>query len=105
MDQNMIGRCGAYCGTCAWKEGTGCPGCQFAQGSLFWGECAIARCSIDKGIEHCGFCPDLPCSILQDAFNHPEHGDNGERLANLIGWAQGRKTYLELGTFPVQKGR
>ena len=99
MDRALIARCGAYCGSCEWKEKTGCPGCQAAQGTMFWGECRVAVCSIGKGIEHCGLCPDLPCDILQQAFDDPEHGDKGERLANLKAWARGADTYIELGTF------
>lgn len=103
MIRDLIGRCGAYCGTCDWREETHCPGCQSCQGSLFWGECAIARCSIGREIEHCGFCPDLPCGLLQEAFTHPEHGDHGERLANLKAWASGEQTFIVLGTFPARR--
>ena len=99
MDRELIGRCGAYCGVCEWKEKTNCPGCQRAKGNMFWGQCLIATCSIEKGIEHCGFCSSLPCDRLQQAFEHPEHGDSGERLANLRAWARGEDTYIELGTF------
>ena len=102
MDRALMGRCGAYCGACEWKEKTNCLGCQMAEGNMFWGECQVARCSIEKGIDHCGLCPDLPCSTLQEAFDHPEHGDNGERLANLRAWARGEDSYAELGTFPSQ---
>ncbi len=42
---------------------------------------------------------DLSCEALQQAFDHPEHGDNGERLANLRAWAKGEDTYYEIGTF------
>jgi hypothetical protein len=66
---------------------------------MFWGECQVARCSIEKGIEHCGLCSSLPCDTLQEAFDHPEHGDKGERLANLKAWATGEDSYIELGTF------
>lgn len=90
--------CGAYCGTCEWKEKTNCPGCQLSQGKMFWGECQMASCAINKGFKHCGSCEELPCSKLQEAFNNPEHGDNGERLINLKNWAMGKETYMELRT-------
>ena len=67
---------------------------------MFYGECGVAKCCYDKGYLHCGFCPDLPCTELQQAFNHPEHGDHGERLANLKNWAKGDETILRLRTFP-----
>jgi len=71
---------------------------------MFWGECSVAKCSLEKGIEHCGFCSNLPCDLLKAAFDNPEHGDNGERLANLEAWARGEDSYIELGTFPAQNG-
>jgi hypothetical protein len=99
MDRRLIARCGAYCGDCEWKEKMNCVGCQMANGNMFWGECRVARCSIEKGIEHCGLCSSVPCDMLQEAFDHPEHGDNGERLANLTAWARGEDSYVRLGTF------
>ena len=54
------------------------------------------RCSMENAL----FCPDLPCTELQQAFDNPEHGDHGERLANLKNWAKGDETILRLKTFP-----
>jgi hypothetical protein len=96
MDKQMIAMCGAYCGACEWKEQTNCPGCQTAQGKMFWGECSVAKCSIEKDHNHCGHCSKLPCENLQSAFDNPEHGDNGERLINLKNWKAGVETYLEI---------
>jgi len=28
MDENQVAMCGAFCGTCDWKEKTGCQGCE-----------------------------------------------------------------------------
>lgn len=92
----MISVCGAYCGDCDWKEKTNCPGCQQSASKMFWGECLVASCSIEKGYIHCGLCSELPCEKLQDAFNNPEHGDNGERLMNLKAWANGKDIYMQL---------
>jgi hypothetical protein len=104
MDKTQIGMCGAYCGTCKWKAKTGCAGCQACGGKMFWGTCAVAACCLGKGISHCGHCKDLPCDLLEGFFNNGEHGDNGERLANLKAWAAGKDEFIELGTFPA-KGR
>jgi len=93
VDPSQVACCGTYCGDCTWKAKTGCTGCKAAGGEMFWGECAVARCAISKGHAHCGLCGDLPCATLQAAFDHPEHGDNGERLANLQAWARGEQTY------------
>ena len=48
MDKSQMACCGTYCGDCAWKEKTGCKGCQDAGGNMFWGECAVAKCAIEK---------------------------------------------------------
>jgi hypothetical protein len=96
MDQEMMAMCGAYCGSCEWKPKTQCPGCFNAKGKMFWGVCDVAKCALEKGFRHCGLCPDVPCQTLQQYFDHPEHGDNGERLANLKAWAQGETTYQAL---------
>ena len=96
MDRSQMAFCGTYCGDCAWKEKTGCKGCQDAKGNMFWGECAVAKCAIEKKLAHCGACSELPCAKLQAVFDSPEHGDKGQRLANLRGWAKGDDTYIEV---------
>jgi hypothetical protein len=99
MDAEMMGMCGTYCGACAWKEKMNCPGGQASQGRMFWGECKVARCAVEKGCAHCGLCPDLVCGKLRDAFSTPGHEDHGERLDNLKGWAEGKSKYINLGTY------
>ncbi len=102
MDKELIAMCGAYCGTCAWKEKANCSSCQDYKGKMFWGTCQVAVCCTDKGLLHCGLCPDVPCTVLQEAFDHPEHGDNGERLANLKAWTKGEYSVIELGSFKTK---
>ena len=63
---------------------------------MLFRSCAVAKCAIAKGVEHCGLCPEAPCEKLQAAFDNPEHGDKGERLANLKGWAAGKDTYTKV---------
>lgn len=104
FDATLIARCGAYCGDCTYKEPMRCPGCLDAQGDMFHGTCEVAKCSLSKGYTHCGTCPDLPCDALQAAFDEPEHGDGGERLANLQAWARGERSYIRLGTYPRDGG-
>ncbi len=96
VDKEMMAKCGAYCGDCDWKEKTNCPGCQEAKGAMFYGQCDVAACATEKRLYHCGLCADMPCNTLQQCFDHPEHGDRGERLANLKAWARGEETYLKL---------
>jgi hypothetical protein len=69
---------------------------------MFWGECIVAKCCNGKALLHCGLCPELSCAELQQAFDHPEHGDYGERLANLKNWTKGDNTVIKLRTFPKE---
>lgn len=96
MKAEMMAYCGTYCETCDWKEKMNCKGCKAHAGEVFWGSCKIAVCSIEKGLNHCGECPDLPCEKLESAFNDPEHGDKGERITNLRMWAKGEPSMLKV---------
>lgn len=96
MDKNLIAFCGAYCGTCEWKDKMNCKGCKECKSHMFWGQCDKAKCCIAKGFEHCGYCPDMPCKKLLTLFNDPEHGDSGARLNNLKNWANGKYIYEKL---------
>lgn len=96
MDKNMIAYCGTYCGVCEWKKLTGCNGCKANAGKMFWGECDKAKCCISKGLDHCGQYENLPCEMLRDLFNDPEHGDGGARLRNLQNWKNGIFSYEKL---------
>lgn len=98
MDKEMIAYCGTYCGACKWREKTGCKGCKANAGVMFWGECDKAKCCIEKGYEHCGECPELPCEKIQALIDDPEHGDNGRdvRLRNLRNWKAGNYVFCEL---------
>ncbi|MGV8145756.1 MAG: DUF3795 domain-containing protein [Alkaliphilus sp.] len=88
MNEDMMAFCGTYCETCDWKEKMNCKGCKGHMSNVFWGKCLVASCAIEKKLNHCGECDELPCTLLQEAFDHPEHGDNGERLINLKKWAR-----------------
>lgn len=101
MKKDMMAYCGTYCEKCDWKEKMSCKGCKEHASNVFWGNCAIASCAIEKKLNHCGECDKLPCSLLQDAYNNPEHGDNGERLLNLQKWAKGEESCLKVRT--IQK--
>jgi len=60
--------CGLYCGTCESyeKEGSGiCRACAYQLGLAAEGECRIFQCCIaQRGLEHCGLCPDFPCQLF-----------------------------------------
>lgn len=86
MNREMMAYCGTYCEECKWKDKTNCKGCKANKGNMFWGECDKAVCCIEKKLEHCGECAQMPCSKLLELFNDPEHGDKGTRLTNLKNW-------------------
>ncbi len=96
MNKDLMAYCGTYCETCDWKEEFNCPGCKGCEGKVFWGTCKIAMCAINKGIDHCGECSEVPCSKLIDAYNSKDHGDDGERLTNLKCWADGKVSMLSV---------
>ncbi len=105
MEKSMQAYCGTYCGTCAWREKTGCKGCKANAGEMFWGTCDKAKCCIAKGLDHCGDCGEMPCAMLQDLFNDPEHGDGGERLRNLQSWRRGEATFQQLNNAAQETAR
>lgn len=96
MNEEMMAYCGTYCETCDWKEKMNCKGCKKHEGKVFWGNCAIAECARSKDLSHCGECEDMPCEKLKDAYNNKDHGDNGERLANLIKWSNNEISTLKV---------
>lgn len=105
MDKNMIAFCGTYCGVCEWKDKIGCKGCKGNKGEMFWGECDKAKCCMEKGFEHCGECPDMPCRKLKELFGDAEHGDGGARLHNLNNWKAGNYVYEKLGNLAQEKAK
>lgn len=63
---------------------------------MFWSKCKKAKCCTSKGYEHCGECPDLPCTELKLLFGDREHGNEGVRLRNLLNWKSGKNTFERL---------
>lgn len=105
IDKKMIAFCGTYCGVCEWKDKIGCKSCKANRGIMFWGECDKAKCCMEKGLEHCGECSDMPCQKLRDLFDDPEHGDRGARLRNLKNWKDGIYAYEKLGNAAQEKAK
>lgn len=48
--------CGNSCESCTKKEKLQCPGCRVGPGRRYGAECAIAKCSITKGLHCCEDC-------------------------------------------------
>jgi len=86
MADPVMGRCGIDCEKCQYREPRNCPGCHATDGTLYWGECDVAKCCIGRDLEHCGQCQEFPCKTLNDYACDPTHGDQGRRIANLREW-------------------
>lgn len=81
-------RCGILCGACEYRQQTGCPGCTQIT-KPFWGEaCPVKDCCERKNLEHCGLCPEFPCSVLHQFAYDPKQGDNGARIQQCAAWAE-----------------
>lgn len=83
-------RCGLHCTGCAWRTSHGCGGCIETMGEPFHGRCPIAACAQQKGLTHCGQCPQIPCDALYGySYLDPEHGDKpqGARVQVCRNWA------------------
>lgn len=63
MDEELLGKCGYYCGQCPSYLAGKCKGC--TKGNV-GGECYARDCALNKGILSCGHCDDFPCQTLQD---------------------------------------
>jgi len=81
-------RCGLLCGECDYRKSCGCGGCIETNRHPFHGECPVAKCCQDKGFEHCGECPDIPCRLLTEYSYDPENGDKpaGARIVQCKKW-------------------
>lgn len=78
-----ISRCGIHCDDCEYKEEMSCPTCHEAGGKVFWGDCKLALCSIERNLIHCGECKEFVCDNLHGFSYAEENGDNGLRIKNL----------------------
>ncbi len=81
-------RCGIICNLCEYQKTVGCKGCVNIE-KPFWGEsCPVKSFCESKGKEHCGECPDFPCSLLQQFAYEKEHGDDGRRIEQCRRWCK-----------------
>lgn len=65
MGAYSYGYCGMPCALCTRYRTVGasrCPGCS-ADG-YYTEACKVHRCCREKGLDHCGSCPDFPCVRL-----------------------------------------
>ncbi len=88
MAEQIESRCGLYCSDCDYRVKMNCPGCIKANGKMFWGECELFKCCVEKELQHCGQCSDFPCDKLKAFAYDEKQGDNGQRIQNLEKWNQ-----------------
>lgn len=84
----IYSRCGLCCSQIKHLENDcdcNCKGCTNIE-NPFWGVCDIKNCCEQKGFEHCGLCPEMPCDKLSDYANY----DNppGARIEQLKKWCE-----------------
>ena len=60
--------CGEYCLRCLPTVESRCRGCAYELGRTPDSDCAIFQCAVaERGIEHCGLCPDFPCDLFRSS--------------------------------------
>ena len=65
MKRVQAAACGHFCGDCDAYLDNSCCGCGYQLGETPCGECALFQCCIvERGLEHCGLCLDLPCQLF-----------------------------------------
>lgn len=79
-------RCGKRCSICPSRAEFNCDGCLSEKPFLASEECEIKLCCEKKGLEHCGDCPDFPCSMLKNMSYDEDDGDDGEQILNCKHW-------------------
>ena len=81
-------RCGLLCQACEYREKMDCKGC-IVIAKPFWGDaCPVKTCCEGKKLEHCGWCPDFPCALLNQFSYDEKQGDNGKRIEQCKKWAE-----------------
>jgi hypothetical protein len=65
LRRRLAAVCGRNCELCDAYQECRCCGCGYQLGQTPRGECAIFRCcTVERGLAHCGLCPDLPCQLF-----------------------------------------
>ncbi len=64
INRRQAAVCGRYCGACPPYLDGSCCGCGYQLGQTCHGECAVFVCCVcERGLEHCGLCPDFACQV------------------------------------------
>jgi len=96
LDSNLASPCGTYCGECKHYKQR-CPGCGYVKGKPFWGECHFYSCVREKGVEHCGLCPDFLCHYFLTIYDPNEGRERIFYRAGQLAYRKkiGTKAWLE----------
>lgn len=109
--EKLIACCGKSCSTCP-SHGTHCKGCTITSGEPCWAAqvnlktCYFYSCCVlDKQLQHCGECNELPCPLFyalqEPSISEKEHFQNVEdRVARLREYARMKKP-LHIAGFPM----
>lgn len=76
----MFSLCGLNCVLCAMHVGDYCPGCGGGEGNQ---SCAIARCSLGRGVEFCADCAEYPCARYEGFDDADSFVPHSRRRADL----------------------
>ena len=61
MDENLLSKCGFYCGACPTYTAGGCRGCEEEHTA---GDCFTRDCVKGKHLPFCGACEQFPCDAI-----------------------------------------
>lgn len=59
--QNLIGKCGFYCGSCPTYTKKECSGCRMSHTK---GDCFTFDCVDKQKVDYCGLCDNFPCDEI-----------------------------------------
>lgn len=63
MNDDLLGKCGFYCGSCPTNLAAKCSGCMKEHAK---GDCFTRDCVILKNLQFCGECPQFPCKTIME---------------------------------------
>ncbi len=82
-DLSLIGYCGVDCAACPDYASRKCPGCREST----WPDgdpCPPVACCREKGIPHCGMCPEFPCGMMSEFYEESDsHREARARVLRL----------------------
>ncbi len=66
INEDLIAKCGFYCGSCPAYISKKCKGCVEQRKK---GDCYTRDCVLQQGINYCGECKNFPCQIILSREN------------------------------------